>query len=88
MIKLGAKVKDKVTGFTGIATSKVEYLNGCVQFCVVPRVKQKDNKMPDGVYVDIQQLERVGKGVVIEKKDEPGGAMLNTPPTGYTTHGR
>lgn len=29
MIKLGDKVRDTVTGFTGIATSRTEYLNNC-----------------------------------------------------------
>ena len=54
-IRLGNKVKDKVTGYTGIAVTKVEYLNGCVQFCVKPEVG-KDGKMPDGEYIDVHQL--------------------------------
>ena len=28
-IKLGIKVRDKVTGFEGIATARIKYLNGC-----------------------------------------------------------
>ena len=82
MIKLGDKVKDKVTGFMGIATSKVEYLNGCIQFYVAPKMKPKDNKMPDGNYIDQQQLEVVGKKVKVKKKDT-GGSMSNTPSGTY-----
>lgn len=81
MIELGMKVKDKVTGFTGIATSKVEYLNGCVQFCVKATVG-KDGKYPDGQYIDIEQLEAVGKGITIKKKDT-GGEMNDTPSARY-----
>ena len=31
-IKLGARVRDKVTRFTGVVAQRVENLNGCVQF--------------------------------------------------------
>lgn len=82
MINLGDKVKDKVTGFTGVAVSKVEYLNGCIQFCVTPKIKSKENKMPDGVYIDQQQLEVVGKKTVVKRK-KTGGVMSNTPSASY-----
>jgi len=54
-IKLGNKVRCKITGFEGIATAKVEYINGCIQYCVKP--KSIDNKMPDGEYIDVQELD-------------------------------
>lgn len=31
MVQLGDKVKDRVTGLTGIATARTEWLNGCVR---------------------------------------------------------
>ncbi len=34
MIELGSTVKDKVTGFEGIATGRAEYLTGCPRVCV------------------------------------------------------
>lgn len=52
--KLGQRLRDRVTGIEGIATSKVEYLNGCVQYCIQPEAK--DNKNVDHEYFDIQQL--------------------------------
>ena len=36
MIKLGDKVKDNITGFTGIVTGKIEYLTGCIQYEIQP----------------------------------------------------
>jgi hypothetical protein len=82
MIELGQEVKDKVTGFTGIAISKVIYLNGCVQFCVKPRKTKKDGDMPDGHYIDVEQLEVVGDGLYIAPKDT-GGDMEDTPSADY-----
>ena len=76
-ITLGNKVKDIVTGFEGIAIAKIEYLNGCKQFCVQPPV-DKDGKRPDGVYLDHQQLEVVSIGVAIEGKGT-GGPSSNAP---------
>jgi len=54
--KLGQKAKCKVTGFTGTLTSRIEYLNGCVQYCIKPSI-DKDGKMPEGEYIDIVQIE-------------------------------
>ncbi len=87
MIKLGQKVKCVVTGFTGIVVSKVEYLSGCIQFCIRPRMKAKDNEMPKSQYIDEGQLVVCGKGVAIKKKiakkKPPGGVMSNTPNATY-----
>ena len=46
MITLGNKVRDKVTGMEGIAVSRVEYLNGCVQYAVQPPYKKGLAEMP------------------------------------------
>ncbi len=71
MIILGSKVKDRITGFQGIATSRIEYLNGCVQYCVKPPV-DKDGKIVDGEWFDDAQLTVVGKGVSVEKELDGG----------------
>ena len=79
-IELGEKVRDIVTGFTGIAMARVEYLNGCVQFCVKPMAKKVDC-MPDGHYIDIGQLERVRGGILgLIQKATTGGVMPDEPP--------
>ena len=54
-------VEDIHTGFKGTATSKMEFLNGCIQIEVVPRVG-KDNKMIESIFIDIQSLKVVKKG--------------------------
>ena len=84
-IKLGQKVKCMVTGFVGIATARCEYLNGCVQYCVIPRTNAKENKMPEGLYIDVGRLKVVGEGVKVQpSKEVPGGPMPNTPSSNYS----
>ncbi len=55
-IQLGDKVRCRLTGFTGIAVAKTEFINGCVQWSILTKV-DKSNKMPEEVGVDEQSLE-------------------------------
>ena len=72
-IKLGTKVRDRITGFTGIAVGKIEHINGCIQFIVRP--KGKDGKtMPDAWNIDVDHLEIVSSGGVKIKKRDTGGS--------------
>lgn len=79
-IKLGNKVRDKVTGFEGIATAKVEYITGCDQYCVNPGVG-KDGEIREGVYIDVMRLEVVDQGISIEVSAtaKPGGPQMDCP---------
>ena len=69
---LGKKMKCIVTGFEGIATSKIEFLNGCFQYCLKPPIDEK-GKMPDGEWIDVEQLELVRKTPVRTKRTNTGG---------------
>jgi len=61
---LGSKVKDLVTGITGVATSKIEYLNGCVHYGVLPHCsKDGKNAYPKVRFIDFQQLACLNNGV-------------------------
>lgn len=65
-IRLGQKVKDKASGFTGIATMKATYINGCVSFGVVPehRASTGDkNAAPPPSFIDHGRLEVVSEGL-------------------------
>ena len=82
-IELGFKVKDAVTGFTGIVTEKCFYLNGCIQCRVTPPIDKKDpSKIPDSHWFDIEQLIYVDDGVKKTKelaKKPTGGSTRNAP---------
>ncbi|MEA3225049.1 MAG: hypothetical protein U9Q07_03800 [Planctomycetota bacterium] len=58
MIKIGDRVRDKVSGFQGIATARHEYMNGCVRF-TIDSEELKDGKPIDGHWFDEQQIEAI-----------------------------
>ena len=78
-IKLGDKVKCRITGYTGIATSRTEYINGCIQIEVTPKIKKGTNPKPEemiGMGVDEGSLEKVDEGInkkKVVKKESNGG---------------
>ena len=70
-IELGSKVKDSITGFTGIATARHEYMNGCIRYAIQAD-KLKDGKPIDPEVFDVQQLV-VLKSKKPARKKKPGG---------------
>ena len=54
MIKLGDRVKDSITGFTGVAVSRTEYLYGCIHISVEGE-SHKDGQIAEVVF-DEQRL--------------------------------
>lgn len=79
-ISLGQEVEDVVTGLKGIATARVEYINGCVQYAISP--KAANGVVPDALYIDHQRLIVTGKGVDMPSRDT-GGVMRDAPPGSY-----
>jgi len=77
---LGKTLRDTVSGFEGVAVARVEYLNGCIQYCIQPPAK--DGRLPDGVYLDEHQLVEIGEGVSIEASGT-GGPSRHVPPAAY-----
>ena len=72
-IELGDKVKDKIRGFTGTAVARTEFLNGCIQYNIIPR-GSKSNKMPEEMSIGAQSLEVVKAKKKQIKKESTGGA--------------
>lgn len=70
-IKLGTIVRDKVTGFQGMAINRYQYLNGCERYCVQP-TELKDGKPVESETFDVEQLEIVKKSKA-KKPSETGG---------------
>lgn len=79
MVELGDEVKDRVTGYQGIATSRHTYLQGCDRIGVQKKVG-KDGKVPEAQIFDEPQLiiikPKVNKRM---KSDKPGGPVLFMP---------
>ncbi len=60
-IALGQKVRDRITGFTGVVTGRTEYITGCEQLLVQPPIKE------DGSFVDPRWFDVDRLLVVVEK---------------------
>jgi hypothetical protein len=77
---LGCKLVDIVSGFEGIAVARIQYLNGCLQYCVKPKIKLSEpEKMPDGIYIDESQLKMVEEKAIHVEKRSTGGPQQDTP---------
>lgn len=63
-IQLGMTVKDKVTGFMGVAESKAEYLHGCDRWDVQPVMKE-DGSVPESKMIDEPQLKVINNGTLV-----------------------
>ena len=77
--KLGVKLKDLVSGLAGITKSRVEYLNGCIQYSIQTEVGT-DGKFPESYWLDQDQLVQVDEGIsgVVAKKNN-GGPEIKCP---------
>ena len=70
-VSLGDKVKDRVTGFVGIVTSRSEYISGCARCGVQAEAKGNEQKEP--AWIDELQLVIVKAGVVKVGPQNTGG---------------
>lgn len=74
-IRLGDRVKDKITGFTGIVTATHQFLTGCDR-CTVQPEKMVEGKVVDALWFDTQQLVLMKKEVIaLDNATTPGGPM-------------
>ena len=71
-IGLGARVRDKITGFKGIVTSRTQWLHNCNVYGVQPEGLDKDSKVPDRGHFDEPALELLEDEVVEPKRDTGG----------------
>ena len=71
-VKLGYTYRDKVSGFRGVCTGTVQYLSGCNQAVLSPKVKA-DGSLERGEWFDVQRLaEESDPPVTLENDTTPG----------------
>jgi hypothetical protein len=73
-IELGSTVKDKITGFQGIAIGRTVWLNGCVRIGIQRAQIGKDGKIEESQWLDEDQLIVIDRKYLMCKK-ETGGPM-------------
>lgn len=54
-VNMAKKVRDTITGFSGVVVGHVEYISGCNQSLVQPPVKT-DGEYVEGRYIDDDRL--------------------------------
>jgi len=72
MAKLGAKYKEKITGFIGTATGTVQYLSGCNQVLLTPKTDDS-GKLGEAHWFDEQRLDLLGDDVVTLDNSQANG---------------
>lgn len=77
-LALGDKVKDNVTGFTGIIVAETKFLNGCIRYGIQSD-KLKDGLPTEAQWFDAPQISLVKKGVNKQGPDDTGGPMSYKP---------
>lgn len=63
-IDFGDKVEDVVSGFKGIVVESLLQRNGCIAFCVQPKLKKGEEEMPAAKFVDQHQLKVIKKRAI------------------------
>ncbi|MEN6474373.1 MAG: hypothetical protein ABFD81_10190 [Syntrophaceae bacterium] len=69
-IELGDRVKDKISGISGIAVGVTEWLYGCRRFVLQPE-ETKDGRPVESFSLDEPQLELIKKNPLNKKKASP-----------------
>ena len=65
---MGSTAKDLITGFEGIVTGRAEYITGCDQYLLQPKVK--DGAHVEGRWFDDNRLEKQDAKVLELAVDE------------------
>ncbi len=71
-IRLGDKVKDRITGYEGIVTGITNWLNGCARIGV-QSTKLKDGKPLETEWFDVNQIQLVKSKVMKTLNTDTGG---------------
>lgn len=74
MINLGDMVRERFTGFEGVATAETKYLNGCNRIQVQP-LELKDGIPQEGIWIDKKQLSVKKLKTTKKETEETGGPM-------------
>jgi len=80
-LQLGATGQDIITGFEGVLIGKAEYLTGCTQYALSPKV-DKDGKIQAAEWFDEGRIRIVGDVVIAPVEvagPKPGGPNRDSP---------
>lgn len=68
----GCEFEDRITGFKGICTGRAEYISGCTQLLITPKLKEP-GESTKAEWFDEQRLKQVGgKRITLDNGSTPG----------------
>ena len=73
LVTLGEEYRDRITGFVGTATSRTQFLNGCIQVGLEPKMKRGSAKVEEVMYFDEDRLVHIGTKQRVESSAPRGG---------------
>ena len=77
-VENGDKVRDIVTGFSGICVGITQWLNGCRRVAIQPKIGD-DGKLVEPLWFDEQQIEVVSAGAIKIDRQDTGGPLPSRP---------
>ena len=78
-IQTGDRVKDTITGYTGIVVGITYYIHGCRRIGVMSQKLSADGKPCEPVWLDEPQLVMLKRKAVNPFKGDTGGPLPFTP---------
>lgn len=70
---LGVRVKEKVTGFSGVITGRTQWLTNCNTYIVQPEGLKEDGTPKENHQFDESRLDLIDEKPVMKPKRETGG---------------
>jgi hypothetical protein len=70
MLQFGVEAYDVITGFTGAIIAYVQYMTGCNQYLLAPRV-DKEGKQIESHWFDEARIKVKDKGATVTLDSEP-----------------
>lgn len=77
-LELGCNVTDIITDFSGIATGLCDYISGCSQILITPKISESGEHR-EGRWIDIQRVKRIGESKIILENNETPGPDISAP---------
>lgn len=78
MTTMGMKYKDKISGFTGVATGHCDYITGCSQTLLQPPASETGD-FKDSRWFDDQRLELVSDEIILMDNGTTPGCDIAAP---------
>ncbi|MGR3179947.1 MAG: hypothetical protein ACUZ8E_18045 [Candidatus Anammoxibacter sp.] len=72
MIELGKTYKDTITGFKGVCIGYVQYITGCNQVLLTPKVDETGKSVKSDWFDEQRVTESKAKKVVLDNGETPG----------------